>query len=36
MVPTADVSRRFDAELTGALRSALHPVHPALDGQVRS
>jgi len=36
MVPAADVSRRFDAELTGALRSALHPVHPALDGQVRS
>ena len=36
MVPTADVSRRFDAELTGALRSALHPVHPALDGPARS
>jgi acetyl esterase/lipase len=36
MVPTADVSRRFDAELTGALRHALHPLHPALDGLVRS
>lgn len=36
MVPTADVSLRCDAELTGALRRALHPVHPALDGPVRS
>jgi acetyl esterase/lipase len=36
MVPTADVSRRFDAELTGALRRALHPARPALDGLVRS
>jgi acetyl esterase/lipase len=25
VVPTADVSRRFDGELTGALRRALHP-----------
>jgi acetyl esterase/lipase len=36
MVPAADVSRRFDAELTGALRIALHPARPALDGPVRS
>jgi acetyl esterase/lipase len=36
MVPAADVSRRFDAELTGALRAALHPARPALENSARS
>jgi acetyl esterase/lipase len=36
IVPTADVSRRCDAELTGVLRRALHPMNPALTGSVRS
>ena len=36
IVPAAEVSRRCDAELTGALRRALYPARPALNGPVRS
>jgi acetyl esterase/lipase len=36
LVPKAALSRRFDADLTAALRRTLHPTLPSLEGSVRS